>query len=199
MRFISYVWTSGRAKVQVLLALLLVAAFVLWVVKSLSQSMSFGAMWQSWMEAFIAFGTILIAVFIWINEKKQDWENSLPKRLNAVFVYGETDRIYEVVNAPLAGDDDVRQWGQQIGMQMNQNRHLKFRGFKVQAAKRDLENRKYVMRHELTVWLHEIDPDMKRIRWVYGDDGKFLREEELQDVCSTTVLESDDRGLFDVG
>jgi hypothetical protein len=184
MRFLSYIWTSGRAKGQILLAFLLVAAFLWLIFKSLSQSMGFGAMWQSWMEAFIAFGTILIAVFIWINEQKQDWESNLPKRLNADFVYSTT-HIYEIRNAQLAGSDDVRQWGQQIGMQMNQNRPLKFRGFKVQAAKRDFDlNRKHrIMLHTLTIWLHEIDADMKRKRWIYDDDGKVLLEEELQDNC----------------
>jgi len=138
-------------------------------------------MWQNWMEPFLAFGTILIAVFIWLNEKRQDWENNLPKKLNASFAYDEKQVFYQVENAPLAGDDDVRQWGQQLGRQMHGG-DLSFKGFNVKGPARDTDsNGKYVMRYELTVWLQKADESIKKKTWIYGDDGKFL-EEKLENI-----------------
>jgi hypothetical protein len=131
-------------------------------------------MWQSWMEPFLAFSTITIAIFIWYNEKKQDWESALPKKLDVYFQH-QDKVIYQVRNAPLAGDDDIRQWGQQIGRQMNKG-DLLFNGFKVEGPNRETYKAgKDVMRYTLTVWLQNIEEGKTEKTWHYDDDGR-LRE-----------------------
>ncbi len=58
---------------------------------------------------------VVIAVFFW--ELEQDWENSLPKILTANFKYDDK-LVMKCEGAFLAGEADIRQWGQQIGRQM---------------------------------------------------------------------------------
>lgn len=180
MRFSDNLLKSGSARWQLILTGVLSVVFLILFVNSRLHSMGFAEMWQHWMEAFLAFGTIIIAIFIWYNEKKQDWENNLPKKLNAFFIYNE-QVFYQVENAPLAGKDDVRQWGQQIGFQMNDGKNLLFSGFNVKGPQRDTDsNHRYVMRYELIVWLQNIGEGKRRKKWIYGDDGKFIKEEGFE-------------------
>lgn len=77
-------------------------------------------------------------------------------------------------NDPLAGDNDIRQWGQQIGRQMNKG-DLLFNGFKMEGPNRDFDNsRNYVMRYKLTVWLQQIDEGEPEKVWEYDDEGKLI-------------------------
>ncbi|CAN5562641.1 hypothetical protein BH10ACI1_BH10ACI1_11130 [soil metagenome] len=132
-------------------------------------------MWQSWMEAFLAFATIIIAFLIGYNEKRQDWEDTLPKRLNACFDFNG-EAVFTVENAPLAGSDDIRQWGQQIGLQMNNNERLSFCGFKVEGPELETdENSNPKMQYKLTVWLQE-KPNENSKTWKYDDEGKLMVE-----------------------
>lgn len=175
MNFLSYLWTSKNSRWQILLTAAIVLGFVMAVLCSSFSAMSFFDMWQNWMEAFLAFSAIIIGVFIWHNEKKQDWEYSLPKKLD-VFFYFEDKVFYEIRNAPLTGSDDVRQWGQQIGRQMNDDVNLSFDGFNVKGPMRDTDkNGDYIMRYVLTVWLQEIDHGKEAKVWQYDDDGKVLK------------------------
>lgn len=181
MRFLNYLWKSRSARWQIILTGILIAVFVSLLVNSRLQSMGFAEMWQNWMEAFLAFGTIIIAIFIWYNEKKQNWENNLPKKLNVCFRHNEQD-FYQVINAPLAGSEDVRQWGQQLGRQMHGG-DLSFKEFSVKEPMRPTdENGKYVMRYELTVWLQNFDESKGKKTWEYGDDGKFINDEKRENI-----------------
>lgn len=87
--------------------------------------------WWSWVEPVSGCATLAVAALVWYGELKQDWRNSLPKRLTVQFVFKppSTDD-YKVVmrcrDAYLAGEDDIRQWGQQLGLQMADNERLEF-------------------------------------------------------------------------
>lgn len=180
MSFLKYLWKSGSTRGQILFSGFFGIAFLTSVFYSLSQTMNFGDMWQRWMEPFLAFATIFIAGFIWYNEKKQDWENNLPKKLKVFFFLGEKV-FYQVENAPLAGDNDIRQWGQQIGRQMNGDKNLLFNGFNVKGPVRDKDSKgEDVMLYELIVWLQSIDEDKTEKIWIYGENGKLVEQKPLE-------------------
>jgi hypothetical protein len=174
VNFLSYLWKSRSTKWQIVLTIILAVLFVALVLRSLAQSRSFNEIWQGWMDPFLAVSTVTVAIFIWINEKRQDWENALPKKLDVHFVLGG-EAFYRVENAPLASDDDIRQWGQQIGQQMNDNERLAFNGFKLAGPHRERDSAgNHIMRYHLTVWLHDIGRDKKKKIWQYDDDGRLV-------------------------
>jgi hypothetical protein len=148
VNFLGYLWKSNATRWQLVLTALFAFAFIVQVIRSFSRSKTLSEIWQ-WVDPFLAISTVVLALFIWHNEKKQDWENTLPKKLNIFFrLAGSEGAIYEVKNAPLAGSGDIRQWGQQIGKQMNRG-ELAFSGFTVTGPRRDKHNN--VMRYELTI------------------------------------------------
>jgi hypothetical protein len=88
----------------------------------------------------VGFGTFLVAIAIWFGELNQGWENSLPKRLTVEFLY-KGQRLMLCEEAYLAGESDIRAWGQQIGAQMSRVRNLKFLPFIKQEPGRIKETR----------------------------------------------------------
>jgi hypothetical protein len=172
MSFPKYLWES---KWQIVLIVLLAIVFVVLLVLSVLNSRGWSEIWL-WMEPFLAFSTVIVAIFIWLNEKRENWENTLPKRLDVCFCLPdeENEPIYEVKNAPLAGIGDIRPWGQQIGQQMNNNERLSFNGFRVDAPITDTDkNHRFVVRYKLTVWLQTHDQAKSRKIWKYDDEGKL--------------------------
>lgn len=178
MNFPGYLWKSNTTRWQILLVVFFVFIGIP-VFRAYSQSIGLAEIWQNWLEAFLAFLTAFVAIFIWLNEKKQDWENSLPKKLDAFFIHNE-EIFYQVENAPLTGENDIRQWGQQIGFQMNGG-NLKFNGFKVEGPNRGKDTEEnYVMRYKLTVWLQSINEGRQEKTWIYGNDGKLIKPNSIE-------------------
>jgi len=173
MNFFHYLWALKNSRWQILLTFAIAVGFGAAFSCSKIHAMSFFDMWQNWMEAFLSFAIIILGVFIWYNEKKQDWEITLAKKLDVYFYY--QDRVfYEVKNAPLAGDNDIRQWGQQLGMQMNEGEKLHFREFNVRGPVRDTtKSGEHIMRYVLTIWLQSIGDGKTEKIWQYDDDGKL--------------------------
>jgi hypothetical protein len=176
MSFRNYLWKSKPMKIQIILLVLIVLLFSYFLIYSFCRSMGFSEMWQNWMEAFISFATIIVASFIAYNEKWQDWENTLPNKLNAVFDYNGNE-IFVIENAPLAGSNDIRQWGQQIAKQMNDNEFLEFNSFQINGPTRvtDETNKRQTMSYELKVWLHK-EPKGTKKTWKYDNEGRLLTE-----------------------
>ncbi len=91
-----------------------------------------GEGWWNVVEPVLAFGTLGVALFIWWNEKRREYEENLPKKLSVSFVYvGPENRFKdkEVIcckDVYLAGEGDIRAWGQQIGRQVVDNINLSF-------------------------------------------------------------------------
>jgi hypothetical protein len=84
--------------------------------------------WSAWLDPLIGMGTFCVAVFVWLGERRQDWEEQLPRRLTVRFVLLQDGKPPQLVmlcrEADLTSAADIRQWGQQIGKQMNQNENL---------------------------------------------------------------------------
>lgn len=77
----------------------------------------------SFYDVFLTIGTFVTALLVWMGELRQDWENTLPKRLNVCFLHprpaGESRDYIAIVcvEAYLSGEGDIRQWSQTIAKQ----------------------------------------------------------------------------------
>ncbi len=81
--------------------------------------------WWNWAEPISGTVTLLVAVFLWITNVAKDWENNLPKRLSATFLY-KNRKVMQFENVYLAGEADIRAWSQQVGRQMGGGKNLNF-------------------------------------------------------------------------
>ena len=88
--------------------------------------------WSKIIDPVLGLLTLLVAGFVWFDEMSREWEDNLPKRLTVTFKLKEGNTYREVMRceeAYLAGASDIRQWGQQIGMQMTRGKRLDFQPF----------------------------------------------------------------------
>jgi hypothetical protein len=69
--------------------------------------------------------TFIVALFVWLGEIREDWENDLPKRLSVFFFDKDKPRVV-CRYAWLAGPDELRTWGQQVAKQAAGNEILDF-------------------------------------------------------------------------
>lgn len=84
--------------------------------------------WDKWFDPGISLFTALVAIFIALQNTFRDWNESLTKRLTVHFVFGEK-YIMTCHEAFLSSEGDIRQWGQQIGRQMDDDENLSFYPF----------------------------------------------------------------------
>lgn len=81
--------------------------------------------WLIRLQAVFGIPTLVVALFVWLGEIREDWENNLPKRLSVFFFY--TGKPVVVCRyAWLAGPDELRTWGQQVAKQAAGNEYLDF-------------------------------------------------------------------------
>ena len=81
--------------------------------------------WWNWLDPVVGVTTLAVAMVVWMGELRQDWENSLPKRLTVSFQYQGREYM-RCEQAYLAGESDIRAWGQQLGSQMAGTPFLRF-------------------------------------------------------------------------
>ncbi len=175
MSFWRYLVTKRDTQAQLGLAAAFVVAFAILASGRLSLPQSVTNMWQAWIELGLAAVTVIVAVFIWYNEKRQDWENDLPKRLYVSFCLGDTV-FYRIENAPLVADGDVRAWGQQLGQQMNDNQRLSFRELAISTPRLARDSKGAITLYELTIRLQEVAKGRTPRTWRYDDDGRVVEE-----------------------
>lgn len=72
--------------------------------------------WLMRLQSVLGIGTLLVAINVWYNEIYEDWENSLPKRMSVFFLrQGKPAIVCRYIW--LAGEADLRAWGQQVAAQ----------------------------------------------------------------------------------
>lgn len=81
--------------------------------------------WLSNLQAILGGFTLLVAVFVWFAELRDDWEEELPCRMSVYFFHEGRPAII-CRHVWLAGPDDLRAWGQQVGAQAVGERFLDF-------------------------------------------------------------------------
>jgi len=81
-----------------------------------------GQGWGASVEALLGLVTTAIAVGIWIGDRREEWEEGLPRKLTVSFVFedagGKQHELMRCEEVYLASESDVRAWSQQIGAQM---------------------------------------------------------------------------------
>lgn len=70
----------------------------------------------NWFEAIAGVGTLILATFLWWNDMRKNWEDQLPKKLNAYFTF-ESYNVLVFKNILLISEGDIRAWAQQIALQ----------------------------------------------------------------------------------
>lgn len=76
---------------------------------------------ESWniFEPIVGVVTLAVAIALYIEEMRESWEENLPKVLSVEFKHaGSGDMLMEARRIPVAGEYDLRAWGQQLGAQI---------------------------------------------------------------------------------
>lgn len=82
------------------------------------------ALWE-WLDPVSGIMSLVLTFVVLYNQAYQRWEDGLEKRLDVDFVLkGQDKPIIQVKNAFLAGEADIRAWGQQLGRQIMGDMHL---------------------------------------------------------------------------
>ncbi|HHN48425.1 MAG TPA: hypothetical protein ENN08_05775 [Bacteroidales bacterium] len=145
----------------------------------------FSKQWELWLEAMITFSIVGMTILIWYNEQRQDWENSLPKKLNVEYKLSKDDVFCTVINAPLSSESDISTWATSIaGTILNQRVNIKFSGFFMHKPR--VSKKKGMMIYDLDIF---IDENIKGIE--KGTQIEFFDNGEL-DKNSFAVPEEND-------
>jgi len=85
--------------------------------------------WGDWLmrvQSFFGLATLLVALFLWHRSIREEWESHLPKLMSVFFFYqGRPAIVCRYVW--LAGEEDLRAWGQQVAAQAaDTERRLEF-------------------------------------------------------------------------
>jgi hypothetical protein len=118
--------------IQVLVALAALSVVAAWIFLNRTSEGKLNIDFWLWMEPLTGLTTLAVAGLVWFGELKQDWYNSLPKRLTVQFVYKFSDgyrMVLQCTEAYLTGEDDIRAWGQQVGQQMADRELLMFQPY----------------------------------------------------------------------
>ncbi|MBI4664148.1 MAG: hypothetical protein HY735_35580 [Verrucomicrobia bacterium] len=106
------------------LAVLLVGAVALLLVIRTLGMAAIGTVWQ-WLDAILGILTLGVATAVWFGEAREDWEETLPRRLKAVYLLAGQP-VFICEGATLLAEGDLRALAQQLGRQMNGGRDLFF-------------------------------------------------------------------------
>ncbi len=111
LEFIKHLWKHRHrqllgnigAVILVLILVLGVKSFLQW--------------WTLFLDPIIGLGTLMVALIVWSDEVRQERESQLPKKLSVEF-YHQGQLVMMCKEAALAGENDIRAWGQQLGKNM---------------------------------------------------------------------------------
>jgi hypothetical protein len=181
------------SKTQLVFAIgLIVLAIILYCVGYFKYNLSFQGQWGNWLEAYATGSIILVSVAIWYNEKRENWIDSLPKKLNIIYrIKNKNDgweTFCEIQNAPLSHEGDIRNWGQSIGQTiLNEQARISFSGFFIEGPV--LDKTKNHMISTLTVYLKTPISNISKDTKIEFDDMGFFNEFERQPDTPTTITE----------
>jgi hypothetical protein len=88
---------------------------------------SFKARWNNDLDQVVSFATLMVALFVWLDEIRDNWKNNLPKRLTVRFEDEHGKLVLLCRKAHLSDAADIRPLGQQIASQMCGVQQLPFR------------------------------------------------------------------------
>ena len=115
--------------------------------------------WAKWADPIVGMGTFLLALLIGLLQFRDDWEESLEKRLTVIFKYQDRE-VMVCKKAHLTAEGDIRQLGQQIGGQMSNSR-LKFKANSIVSqrlgvAPNEFQKGKFILHYQVEFELTEL-------------------------------------------
>jgi hypothetical protein len=117
--------------------------------------------WWSFLDPLTSITTAAVSLFVLRNQWIQRWENQLEQRLDVDYVYIPADSthlpIIQVQGAYLSGQDDIRQWSQQLGRQIvsgDLEFDMNWDDEPMRIEYDDNEN-KFIKQHKVTMYLRE--------------------------------------------
>lgn len=130
--------------------------------------------WAKWLDPLLGTAVFLLTLVIGWTQLRDDWEESLEKRLTVIFKYQEREAML-CKKAYLSDEGDIRNLGQQIGSQMADNRDLKFKANDIQSRKIGVEANpfkkgKFLMHYEVVFELIALPND------TFGDKNLIWHE-----------------------
>lgn len=164
--FLSFTFSSSIWRITWVLLFLGLAVFLLIVNPKLSADY-----WNNWSDQYLAYITLVIAAVIWIGEQYKNWRNNLPKKLNIAYLF--KDEKWILKNAPLAGEADIRAWGQSAGRTpFNGGDFFDLAGY--QLTKFGVREKREV-HYELTIHLTKpLSNEENRISY-FDESGKLIK------------------------
>jgi len=170
---------------------LIVLVITLYCVCYKKYNLSFQEQWDNWLEAYATLSIILVSIAIWYNEKRENWIDSLPKKLNIIYKIKNInvwETFCEIHNAPLSHEGDIRNWGQSIGQTiLNEQARISFSGFFIEGPV--LDKTKNLMISTLTVYLKTPISNISKDTKIGFDDMGFFNEFERQPDTPTTITD----------
>ncbi len=140
--------------------------------------------WQDFIDPLIGISVLMVTISIWLSKAKTEWEDELPNRLTVRFIY-ENNELMRCEEAPLIHESDIRQWSQQIGLQMVNQEGFRFSMepyFEIDqpVPQKDSLSNEYFLHYSYNLYLYE-KPDIKG-----------LSSEQLQDYDHVEQLQEND-------
>lgn len=171
----TYVWKTGKTAI-LLFGLILLAGLIIFMTQLCRTDDGLIVQWNMWLAPYVSFTTVLITIFIWFIEKKRAFRDQLPKKLNVTYLCG-ADR-WEVQNAPLTDEADIRQWGQSFAQaELNNNERLALSGFKLVGRANNTDHTRYFFE----IYLKHPLKAMINTAIKFDDFGKQLNASEWRE------------------
>ena len=154
------------------------------------------------LERLAVAGTLLVTGSLWLRGLCAEWEESLPKRLDVIFLFGDDNEEKMVCRgAFLAHQADIRNWGQQIGSQMAKgDRKLAFDpNIQRKAAEVVHEDGQVFKRYQVSFKLTKLPkifrdkPNLQKITWQYNScDDCFKKTCRMQGEHGENIIDCED-------
>ena len=168
-----------KNKREWVIAILIGIASIAWLVYTGENGLNTFSNIGSVLESIGAIATLFIATSVLREERLKN----LDKKLTVIFRF-QGKEVMVCENAYLAGEADIRQWGQSIGQLMNNGSRLHFEPYIKETNDIRLHNRKqykhytahftlyelpasyienYYQKNEYTIWICSLDNDSKEM------------------------------------
>ena len=98
--------------------------------------------WAKWLDPILGTAVFLLAMIIGWTQLRDDWEESLEKRLTVIFKFQERE-VLLCKKARLTAEGDIRNLGQQIGGQMARVRFLDFKANDIESKRLGVEENEF--------------------------------------------------------
>lgn len=145
--------------------------------------------WSKWLDPILGTAVFLLTVVIGWTQLREDWEEDLEKRLTVIFRLNGRE-VMICKKAYLTAEGDIRNLGQQIGLQMNDNKHLKFKANDIESKRLGVERSEFQNKHlvhyrvefELTALPENPNFQTANLIWHEPDNNKIKEKEEWVDL-----------------